>query len=171
MPGSASADQLFGNVGNCWDSGLPDTKFCVQELKGHRGWIADAVLAPSQASAITVASDTLAVVWDTKAGTCTNILEGHSGEVHSVVLTRKGRCGLPFPNFVTLLLAARPCSIYVWEYGIIASWMANTCLLARKVLCAVGFNMYIQLYMQLSFQDKASLKSKNLKACMLVDLR
>ena len=42
-------------------------------------------------SAITVSGDDLAVVWDVLSGSCKNVLEGHSGEVLSVVLTRRGR--------------------------------------------------------------------------------
>ena len=31
------------------------------------------------------------MVWDMVKGNCLNVLEGHSGEVRSVVMTRRGR--------------------------------------------------------------------------------
>lgn len=46
----------------------------------------------SGAQAVTSSGDELAVVWDMHQGSCLNVLEGHSGEVRSVVLTRRGRC-------------------------------------------------------------------------------
>lgn len=41
---------------------------------------------------MTSSGDELAVVWDLHQGNCLNVLEGHSGEVRSVLLTRRGRC-------------------------------------------------------------------------------
>lgn len=46
----------------------------------------------SGSQAVTSSGDELAVVWDMHQGSCLNVLEGHSGEVRSVVLTRRGRC-------------------------------------------------------------------------------
>ena len=43
------------------------------------------------------------MVWDMVKGNCLNVLEGHSGEVRSVVLTRRGRSVLSF-----LSLLCRP---------------------------------------------------------------
>jgi WD40 repeat protein len=60
-------------------------------LEGHGGWVSDVAFDPSNESAITVAGDDLAVVWDIMSGSCKNVLEGHSGEVLSVVMTRQGR--------------------------------------------------------------------------------
>ena len=60
-------------------------------LEGHGGWVADCAITASCSTAITVAGDDLAVVWDLPTGTCQNVLEGHSDELLSVELTRKGR--------------------------------------------------------------------------------
>ena len=35
------------------------------------------------------------MVWDMVKGNCLNVLEGHSGEVRSVVMTRRGRFAMP----------------------------------------------------------------------------
>lgn len=61
-------------------------------LAGHGGWLTDGVVSMSGAQAVTSSGDELAVVWDMHQGNCLNVLEGHSGEVRSVVLTRRGRC-------------------------------------------------------------------------------
>jgi len=64
---------------------------CRHKLEGHGGWVSDVAISPTNDSAITVAGDDLAVVWDLLTGSCKNVLEGHSGEVLSVVMTRQGR--------------------------------------------------------------------------------
>lgn len=64
---------------------------CRHTLEGHGGWVADCAITASCSSAITVAGDDLAVVWDLPTGKCQNVLEGHSNEVLSVELTKKGR--------------------------------------------------------------------------------
>ena len=48
-------------------------------------------LLPNASRAVTVSGDDLAVVWDLQEGKCCNVLEGHSAEASSVVLTRRGR--------------------------------------------------------------------------------
>lgn len=53
--------------------------------------MSDCAVHPTGDAAITVSGDDLAVVWDLISGSCRNVLEGHSGEIMSVVLTRKGR--------------------------------------------------------------------------------
>ena len=55
--------------------------------------MADAALAPGGGAAVTASGDELAVVWNLASGTAVNVLAGHAGEVRSVVLTRRGRCG------------------------------------------------------------------------------
>ena len=58
---------------------------------GHGGWLTDGAIANCGTRALTASGDELAVVWDMVKGSCLNVLEGHSGEVRSVVLTRRGR--------------------------------------------------------------------------------
>lgn len=53
--------------------------------------MSDCAVMTNNEAAITASGDDLAVVWDILHGSCTNVLEGHSGEVLSVVLTRRGR--------------------------------------------------------------------------------
>lgn len=72
---------------------------------GHGGWLTDGVISASGAQAVTSSGDELAVVWDTHQGSCLNVLEGHSGEVRSVVLTRRGR-------WVAALRANVLCTLY-----------------------------------------------------------
>ena len=61
---------------------------------GHGGWLTDGAIANCGTRALTASGDELAVVWDMVKGSCLNVLEGHSGEVRSVVLTRRGRSAL-----------------------------------------------------------------------------
>lgn len=63
---------------------------------GHGGWLTDGAISMSGSQAVTSSGDELAVVWDLHQGNCLNVLEGHSGEVRSVVLTRRGRCASVF---------------------------------------------------------------------------
>jgi len=73
---------------------------CRHKLEGHGSWVSDVAFDPSNESAITVAGDDLAVVWDILSGSCKNVLEGHSGEVLSVVMTRQGRSAYSPNDFV-----------------------------------------------------------------------
>ena len=63
---------------------------------GHGGWLTDGAIANCGTRALTTSGDELAVVWDMVKGSCLNVLEGHSGEVRSVVLTRRGRSASTF---------------------------------------------------------------------------
>ena len=40
---------------------------------------------------VTAGGDNLAVAWDAESGACTNVIEGHSGPVTCIALTRKAR--------------------------------------------------------------------------------
>ena len=68
-----------------------DCDYNVGVFAGHGGWLTDGAIANCGKRAITASGDELAVVWDMVKGNCLNVLEGHSGEVRSVVLTRRGR--------------------------------------------------------------------------------
>lgn len=65
---------------------------------GHGGWLTDGAIANCGKRAITTSGDELAVVWDMVKGSCLNVLEGHSGEVRSVVMTRRGRWAAPWTS-------------------------------------------------------------------------
>ena len=64
---------------------------CRHTLEGHGGWVSDCAITAASDTAITVSGDDLAVVWDILSGGCKNVLEGHTGEVLSVMLTKRGR--------------------------------------------------------------------------------
>jgi hypothetical protein len=57
--------------------------------------VSSVALANSGTVGITVSGDESGAVWDLTNGACLNMLEGHSGEVRSVVLTRHGRYVAP----------------------------------------------------------------------------
>lgn len=73
---------------------------------GHGGWLTDGAISMSGSQAVTSSGDELAVVWDLHQGNCLNVLEGHSGEVRSVVLTRRGRCATVLQSSLLKVLVA-----------------------------------------------------------------
>ena len=61
----------------------------------------DCAILPGCDRGVTASGDDLAVVWDLQSGSCLNVLEGHTGEVRSVVVTRRGRlASLPCDDFI-----------------------------------------------------------------------
>jgi WD40 repeat protein len=69
---------------------------CREVLAGHGAWVSSVALAANGTVGVTVSGDETGVVWDLSSASFLKVLEGHSGEVRSVVLTRHGRCVLLF---------------------------------------------------------------------------
>lgn len=64
---------------------------CREVVSGHGAWVSSVALSASGTVGVTVSGDETGVVWDLHTGGFLKVLEGHSGDVRSVVLTRHGR--------------------------------------------------------------------------------
>lgn len=71
-------------------------------VSGHGAWVSSVALSANGTVGVTVSGDETGVVWDLHTGAFLKVLEGHSGDVRSVVLTRHGRYTSP-----SLLLPAQ----------------------------------------------------------------
>ena len=73
------------------DDQLTDSVMRRHVLEGHSSWVSDAALTANGALGITCSGDELAVAWDLSDGSFLRVLEGHSAELRSTVLTERGR--------------------------------------------------------------------------------
>lgn len=64
---------------------------CRHVLEGHGGWVCNGASSLLSHALVTAGGDNLAVAWDAESGACTNVMEGHSGPVTCIALTRKAR--------------------------------------------------------------------------------
>ncbi|MCJ1428182.1 hypothetical protein MMC29_006090 [Sticta canariensis] len=78
---------------------------CRHVLEGHSSWVSDAALAGSGSLGVTCSGDELAVAWDLADGSVLRVLDGHSDEIRSVVLTERGRGAVHAPYLLLPLPA------------------------------------------------------------------
>ncbi len=85
-----------------WDLQAPPQ----QDDQNHAGKVHNMSVAPDGATAVSVAADGCAMVWDVRSGSCCHALKGHAAALHWACLASDGR---------TLLTAAGDRMVKIWD--------------------------------------------------------